>query len=70
MWKSGSPSLQGIEIKIFLSIYYFPLPDEGGENKIGQFLNFSVYFTKFCLRQGGLSFYRSHKGERRELTQV
>ena len=49
--------------KFFLSIYYFSLPDEGGENKIYQFLGFSVYFWKFWLRQGGLSFYGSQKGD-------
>ena len=51
------------QLKIFLSIYYFSLPDEGGENKIYQFLSFSVYFWKFWLRQGGLSFYGSQKGD-------
>ena len=30
--------------KFFLSIYYFSFPEEGGENKIYQFLGFSVYF--------------------------
>ena len=44
-------------------IYYFSLPDEGGENKIYQFLGFSVYFWKFLLSQGGLSFYGSQKGD-------
>ena len=44
-------------------IYYFSLPDEGGENKIDKFLCFSVYFQKFRLRQGVLSFYWSHKGD-------
>ena len=39
------------------------MPDEGGENKIHQFLGFSVYFWKFWLRQGGLSFYGSQKGD-------
>ena len=39
------------------------MPDEGGENKICQFLSFSVYFLKLWLRQGGLSFYGSHKGD-------
>ena len=48
--------------KFFLSIYYFSLPDEGGENKIYQFLGFLVHFWKFGLRQGGLSFYGSCKG--------
>ena len=38
------------------------MPDEGGENRIYQFLSFSVYFWKFWLRQGGLSFYESQKG--------
>ena len=49
--------------KEILSIYYFSLLDEGGEIKICQFLSFSVYFWKFWLRQGGLSFYGSHKGD-------
>ena len=49
--------------KFFLSIYYFSLPDEGGENRIYQCLRFSVYFWKFWLRQGGLSFYGSQKGD-------
>ena len=39
------------------------MPDEGGENRIYQFLSFSVYFWKFWLRQGGLSFYGSQKGD-------
>ena len=52
------------QLKIFLSIYYFSLPDEGGENKIYQFLGFSVYFCKYWLRQGGLSFYGSQKGDK------
>ena len=49
--------------KEILLIYYFSMPDEGGENKIYQFLSFSVYFWKFWLRQGGLSFYGSQKGD-------
>ena len=49
--------------KEILLIYYFSLPDEGGENKIYQFLSFSVYFWKFWLRQGGLSFYGFQKGD-------
>ena len=36
----------------------------GGENKIYQFVSFSVYFWKFWLRQGGLSFYESQNGGR------
>ena len=51
------------QLNFFLSIYYFSFPDEGGENKIYQFLGFSVYFWKFLLRQGGLSFYGSQKGD-------
>ena len=47
--------------KEILLIYYFSMPDEGGENRIYQFLSFSVYFWKFWLRQGGLSFYGSQK---------
>ena len=39
------------------------MPDEGGENRIYQFLSFSVYFWKFWLRQGGLLFYGSQKGD-------
>ena len=47
--------------KEILLIYYFSLPDEGGGNKIYQFLSFSVYFWKFLLKQGGLSIYGSQK---------
>ena len=50
--------------KEILLIYYFSLPHEGGENKINKFLNFSVYFWKFWLRQGGLLFYGSQKGDK------
>ena len=39
--------------KEIISIYYFSLSGEGGENKISEFLRFSVYFCKFWLRQGG-----------------
>ena len=46
-----------------LLIYYFSLPDEEGENSIFQFLSFSVYFWKFWLIQGSLSFYESHEGD-------
>ena len=49
--------------KEVLLIYFYSLPDERGENKISQFLSFSVYFWKFWMRQGCLSFYGSHKGE-------
>ena len=28
-----------------------------------RFISFSVYFRKFGLRQGGLSFHGSHKGD-------
>ena len=43
---------------IFL-MYYFSLPDQGGKNKIYQFLGF---FVKILTETGGLSFYGSHKG--------
>ena len=59
--------------KGILSIYYFSLPDEGDDNNIYQFLSFSVYFGKFWVRQGGLSFYGSHerdKGADTDLTTV
>ena len=61
MLKSLSKTPWGSPKEILL-IYHFSLSDEGGENKICQFLNFSVYFWKFWLRQGGLSFYGFHKG--------
>ena len=62
MLKSLSKRPWGSSKEILL-IYYFSLPDERGENKICQFLSFSVYFWKFWLRQGGLSFYGSRKGD-------
>ena len=37
------------------------MPDEGGENKICQFLSFYVYFWTFW--RVGLSFYWTHKGD-------
>ena len=49
--------------KEILLFYLCTLHDEGGENKICQFISFSVYFWKFWLRQGCLSFYGSHKGD-------
>ena len=49
--------------KEILLFYYCTLPDEEGENKICQFISFSVYFWKFWLRQGVLSFYGSQKGD-------
>ena len=45
-----------------INLLFLYMPDEGGENKIYQFLNFSDYFWKFWLRQRGLSFYGSQKG--------
>ena len=56
------------QLKFFLSIYYFSLTDEGGENKINQFLSL---FLKVLTEAGrfGLSFYESRKGTR-ELTQM
>ena len=50
--------------KEILLIYDFSMSDEGGENRIYQFLRFSVYCWKFWLRQGGLSFYESQKGDK------
>ena len=61
--------MQALEITLYSSskeillIYYFSLPDEGGENRIYQFPSFSLYFWKFWLRQGGLPFYGSQKGD-------
>ena len=64
--KNCSPSIQaaksisrkpwGSSNEILL-IYYLSLLVEGGANKIYQFFSF------FWLRQGGLSFYGSHKGD-------
>ena len=48
--------------KEILFISYLSLPDEGGENKIYEFLSFSVYFWKFWLRQGGLSVQKGDEG--------
>ena len=48
---------------IFHQFIIFSLPDEVGENKIYQLLGFSVYFWKLWLRQGGLSFYTSQRGD-------
>ena len=74
--KNYSPSMQGVEIPhyealrhlkrnfinlLFLLAWY----EEGGEYKIYQFSLFSVYFREFWLRQGGSSFYGSHKGDKR-----
>ena len=48
MWKNCSPGLQDVEITLYdawgsskeiLLIYYYSLPDEGGENKICQYLS-------------------------------
>ena len=60
--KNCSSSRRAVEVKEIFIIYYFSLPDEGGENKIYQFLSFSVYFWKLWLRQGGISFYGSQRG--------
>ena len=49
--------------KILLN-YYFSLPDEGGVSKICQYLSFLVYFWKFWLRQGCLSFYGSYNWDK------
>ena len=56
--------------KEILLIYYFSLPDEEDENKIYQFLSFSVYYWKFWLGQGGLSVYGSHKGDEKADTDL
>ena len=53
LWKAWM-QLKRIFINSLLS-----LTDEGGENKIYQF--FSLFLK--VLRQGGLSFYGSHKGD-------
>ena len=60
--KSLSKKPWGISTEILL-IYCFLLHDEGGENKIYQFLGFSFYFWKFWLRLGGLSSYGTQKGD-------
>ena len=52
------------QLKIFFFNLLFFLLDEGGENKIYQFLSFSVDFWKFWLRQEGLSFYKSQKEDK------
>ena len=62
--KSLSKKPWGSSKEIFL-IYCCSLPDEGGDNKIYRFLIFfSFYFWKFWLRQGGLSFHGSDKGDK------
>ena len=64
MLKSLSKRPWGSRKEIFFNLILLSLPDERGENKICQFLSFSVYFWKFWLRQGGLSFYGSRKGDK------
>ena len=69
MWKNCSPGLQDVEITLYdawgsskeiLLIYYYSLPDEGGENKICQYLSL---FLKILTGAGSVSFYGSLKGD-------
>ena len=72
MWKLKSKLLPARcwgSSKEILLIYYFLLPDEGGENKICQYLSFSVYFLTYWLRQGAYHFMDFTRGTR-ELTQI